>query len=106
VAWQGRAADSSPTDIENRPGKAERDSAVVMVLMRNERTSPYSMATEPREGDLAVAALDSSRRDTALASLRASGWQPAERSAIAEGAGVGPAVNAGGAPHQPIGRTE
>jgi hypothetical protein len=78
VAWQGLAADHSPPDIENRPGKAERDSAVLMVLTRNGRTSPYSMAVEPRTGDTAVAALDSSRRDTALASLRASGWEPAE----------------------------
>lgn len=74
VEWRG------PREVQAEPSsgvsKIDRDSAVVLAIVRNGRTFPMTLTTRPADGDLAVVALDATRLEQAIEQLGKSGWSP------------------------------
>jgi NhaP-type Na+/H+ or K+/H+ antiporter len=95
--WRGPAVEAPPSsqrgsDIAVVSGKADRDRAVVLALERGGKTSPMSMGTQPKAGDVALAAIDTTRRDEALEWLSAAGWEPAPTASREEAPAASPWV--------------
>ena len=59
------------------PEGSAREHSVLLAIRRNGQVFPMSMAFEPKEGDVASAALYAPERAEALEALRRLGWEPA-----------------------------